>query len=208
MSREEVQTSFLVKEEIQAIAGKVIKNTRLSRVRDVFIFCCFTGLAFADLKQLKKSEVAIGVDGTLRIYKGRQKTGTPSIIPLLPITVKIPSRYRHDEKCIKNDQLLPVLTNQKYNSYLKEIGDICGIDKELKSHMARHTFGTTVTLSNNVPMESIKEMMGHKSLRQTMHYAKVSGFKVNADMAILKKRLNKNKFISDRQIMEEKKSEE
>lgn len=119
LSREEVQTSFLVKEEIQAIADKVIKNTRLSRVRDVFIFCCFTGLAFADVKQLKKSEVAIGVDGNLRIYKGRQKTGTPSIIPLLPITQKILSKYKNDEKCIKNDQLLPVLTNHRRNMDLK-----------------------------------------------------------------------------------------
>jgi integrase len=202
LSREEVQTSFLVKEEIQAIADKEIKNARLSRVRDVFIFCCFTGLAFADVKQLKKSEVAIGVDGELRIYKGRQKTGTPSIIPLLPITQKILSKYENDEQCIMLDQLLPVLSNQKYNAYLKEIGDLCEINKELKTHMARHTFGTTVTLANNVPLESIKEMMGHKSLRQTLHYAKVSGIKVNKDMALLKKRLSKGKFISDHQIMQ------
>jgi integrase len=199
--REEVQPVFLVKEEIQAIADKEIRNTRLCQVRDVFIFCCFTGLAFADVKQLKKSEVDLGVDGELRIYKGRQKTGTPSIIPLLPITKSILGKYEHNEQCIIKDQLLPVLSNQKYNAYLKEIGDMCSINKELKTHMARHTFGTTVTLANNVPMESIKEMMGHKSLRQTMHYAKVTGIKVNEDMAKLKKRLEKNKFISDRQII-------
>jgi integrase len=201
-TREEVQTVFLIKEEIQAIADKEIKNARLCHVRDVFIVCCFTGLAFADVKQLKKSEVDIGVDGELRIYKGRQKTGTPSIIPLLPITKKILSKYEHDEYCITRDQLLPVLTNQKYNAYLKEIGDMCGINKELKTHMARHTFGTTVTLANNVPLESIKDMMGHKSLRQTLHYAKVTGIKVNEDMTKLKKRLHKNKFISDHQIMQ------
>jgi integrase len=200
-TREEVQPVFLIKEEIQAIADKEIRNTRLCQVRDVFIFCCFTGLAFADVKQLKKSEVDLGVDGELRIYKGRQKTGTPSIIPLLPITKKILVKYEHDEQCIIKDQVLPVLSNQKYNAYLKEIGDMCDINKELKTHMARHTFGTTVTLANNVPMESIKEMMGHKSLRQTMHYAKVTGIKVNEDMAKLKKRLKKNKFISEDQII-------
>jgi integrase len=102
----------LVKEEIQAIADREIKNDRLCRVRDVFIFCCFTGLAFSDVKQLKKSEVNIGVDGQLRIYKGRQKTGTPSLIPLLPITKKILSKYEHDASCIAKDQLLPVLSNQ------------------------------------------------------------------------------------------------
>lgn len=201
LTREEVETTFLVKEEIQSIADKEIKNDRLCRVRDVFIFCCFTGLAFADVKQLKKSEVTIGVDGQLRIYKGRQKTGTPSLIPLLPITKKILAKYEQDQSCLAKDQLLPVLTNQKYNAYLKEIADLCGIDKPLKSHVARHTFGTTVTLANNVPLESIKEMMGHKSLRQTLHYAKVSGIKVNEDMAKLKKRLSKEKFISDHQIM-------
>jgi integrase len=200
-TREEVQPVFLVKEEIQAIADKEIRKKRLCQVRDVFIFCCFTGLAFADVKQLKKSEVDIGVDGELRIYKGRQKTGTPSIIPLLPITKRILAKYEYDEQCMVKDQLLPVLSNQKYNAYLKEIGDMCNINKELKTHMARHTFGTTVTLANNVPMESIKEMMGHKSLRQTMHYAKVTGIKVNEDMAKLKKRLAKNKFISDHQII-------
>lgn len=200
-TREDVQTVFLVKEEIQAIAEKEIANKRLCQVRDVFIFCCFTGLAFADVKQLKKSEVDLGVDGELRIYKGRQKTGTPSIIPLLPITKRILAKYEFDEQCTVKDQLLPVLSNQKYNAYLKEIGHLCNINKELKTHIARHTFGTTVTLADNVPMESIKEMMGHKSLRQTMHYAKVTGIKVNEDMAKLRKRLEKSMFISDQQII-------
>lgn len=200
-SREDVATTFLIKEEIQAIANKEIGNERLCRVRDVFIFCCFTGLAFADVKQLKKTEIAIGVDGELRIYKGRQKTGTPSLIPLLPIAKQILSKYSNDRDCIIKDQLLPVLSNQKYNSYLKEIAAICNINKDLKTHMARHTFGTTVTLANDVPLESIKEMMGHKSLRQTMHYAKVSGFKVNKDMSVLNKKLRKDEFISTHQII-------
>lgn len=200
-TREEVSTTFLVKEEIQAIADKEIKNERLCRVRDVFIFCCFTGLAFADVKKLKKSEVALGVDSELRIYKGRQKTGTPSFIPLLPITKKILSKYKDDPICESKDLLLPVLSNQKYNAYLKEIADICEIDKDIKTHVARHTFGTTVTLANKVPLESIKDMMGHKSMKQTLHYAKITGMKITEDMTELKKRLAKKKFISDTQIL-------
>ena len=96
--------------------------------------------------------------------------------------------------------LLPVLSNQKYNSYLKELADSCNIDKALSSKMARNTFATTVTLANNVPMESISKMMGHKSLRQTQHYAKVLAVKVSEDMVLLNKRLTKTKFIIDNQI--------
>jgi integrase len=201
MGREEVETIYLNKEELQAIAAKKLINARLSRVRDVFIFCCFTGLSFIDVKQLKRSEVNIDSKGELRIYKNRQKTGTPAFIPLLPITQKILKKYEDDEDCIVKDMLLPVLSNQKYNSYLKELADRCDVDKELSSKMARNTFATTVTLANNVPMESISKMMGHKSLRQTQHYAKVLAVKVSEDMDTLKKRLAKSKFISDDQIL-------
>lgn len=199
-TRDEVETVYLTKEEIQAIAEKEIGSQRLSRVRDLFIFCCFTGLSFIDVKQLKRSEVTIDSKGELRIYKNRQKTGTPSVIPLLPIAKKILNKYHSDLECIEKDMLLPVLSNQKYNAYLKELADISGVEKELSSKMARNTFGTTVTLANNVPMETISKMMGHKSLRQTQHYAKVLAIKVSEDMDILKKRLAKNKFISDTQI--------
>jgi integrase len=199
-TRDETETVYLTKEEIQAIVGKELNNQRLCRVRDVFIFCCFTGLAFIDAKQLKRSEITIDSKGELRIYKGRQKTGTPAVIPLLPITKKILGKYKNDIDCIAKDMLLPVLSNQKYNAYLKELASICNIERELSSKMARNTFGTTVTLANNVPMESISKMMGHKSLRQTQHYAKVLAIKVSEDMELLKKRLNKNKFISDVQI--------
>jgi integrase len=201
MGREEVETIYLNKDELQAIAAKKLTNARLSRVRDVFIFCCFTGLSFIDVKQLKRSEVNIDSKGELRIYKNRQKTGTPAFILLLPITQKILTKYEDDEHCIVKDMLLPVLSNQKYNSYLKELADRCDVDKELSSKMARNTFATTVTLANNVPIESISKMMGHKSLRQTQHYAKVLAVKVSEDMDALKKRLAKSKFISDDQIL-------
>jgi integrase len=200
ITRDETETVYLVKEELQAIASKEITNERLCRVRDLFIFCCFTGLSFIDVKQLKRSEVTIDVNGELRIYKNRQKTGTPSVIPLLPIAKTILKKYKSDPDCIVKDMLLPVLSNQKYNAYLKEIGNISFVDKELSSKIARNTFGTTVTLANDVPMETISKMMGHKSLRQTQHYAKVLAIKVTEDMDLLKRRMVKNNFISDSQI--------
>jgi site-specific recombinase XerD len=186
MTREEVDTVYLTKEQVQAIANKKITSPRLSKVRDMFIFSCFTGLAFIDMKQLKRSEVFTN-DGELRIYKNRQKTGTPAVIPLLPIAKGILKKYEDDEYCVVRDMLLPVLSNQKYNTYLKDLADKCDIEIELSSKMARNTFATTITLANNVPMETISKMMGHKSLRQTQHYAKVLAIKVNEDMAELDK---------------------
>lgn len=202
MTRDEVDTVYLTKEQVQAIANKKITNPRLSRVRDLFIFSCFTGLSFIDMKQLKRSEV-FTTNGELRIYKNRQKTGTPAVIPLLPIAKGILKKYEDDEYCIVKDMLLPVLSNQKYNSYLKELADRCDVEIELSSKIARNTFGTTITLANNVPMETISKMMGHKSLRQTQHYAKVLAIKVTEDMANLNKRLTKTKFMADSPILNE-----
>lgn len=200
MTRDEVDTVFLNKNELQRILSKEIDNDRLSRVRDLFAFCCFTGLSFIDVKQLKRSEVTLDNNDELRIYKNRQKTGTPAVIPLLPIALLVLKKYRDDEICSAKDMVLPVLSNQKYNSYLKEIAVGCRIDKELTSKMARNTFATTVTLTNKVPMETISKMMGHKSLRQTQHYAKILAVKVTEDMVDLKKRLKKTKFIPDHRI--------
>ena len=201
MTREDVDTIYLDKEEIQRIVSKEIANDRLSRVRDLFVFCCFTGLSFIDVKQLKRSEVALAHNSELRIYKNRQKTGTAAVIPLLPIPLLILGKYKDDETCLAKDMLLPVLSNQKYNTYLKDLADHCDVEKELTSKMARNSFATTVTLANNVPMETISKMMGHKSLRQTQHYAKVLAIKVTEDMETLKKTLVKKKFIPEQQIL-------
>lgn len=201
MTREDVDTVYLDKEEIQRIASKPISNERISKVRDLFIFCCFTGLSFIDVKQLKRSEVILTHNGELRIYKNRQKTGTPATIPLLPIALIILDKYKVDVECLAKDMLLPVLSNQKYNSYLKEIANICNIDKGLTSKIARNSFATTITLANNVPIETISKMMGHKTIKQTQHYAKVLAIKVTEDMDLLKKKLQKDNFISEHQIL-------
>ena len=195
MSLNEVDTVFLTKEELETIARKEIRNERLSVTRDIFIFCCLTSLAYIDVKQLKQSEVTIGVDGKLWIDKKRQKTKVPTSIPLLPLTKQILDKYKNDPRCNQVDKLLPVHSNSKYNEYLKEIAAICGINKNLTTHAARHTFGTTVSISNGVPLETVKKIMGHKRIEQTEHYAKVLPIKVSADIEKLKKKLKKDKFL-------------
>ncbi len=187
----EVERTFLDEEEIEAVANKDFKIERLNLVRDIFIFSCFTGLAYIDVKQLTKANIVIGIDGERWICTHRQKTDTPSNIPLLPMAEKIISKYLDNPQCLNKGQLLPILSNQRMNSYLKEIGDVCGINKELTFHIARHTFATTVTLTNGVPIESVSKMLGHKNLKTTQHYAKIVDRKVGADMSALKERLRK-----------------
>lgn len=186
----EVDKEFLTEEEIQKIYTKKFPNARLELVKDIFIFCCFTGLAYIDVQQLRKDHLGIGIDGNKWIFKNRQKTDTRSKIPLLPIAEELIQKYSDHPKCLNEDRILPVLSNQKMNSYLKEIGDVCGIQKEITFHMARHSFATSVTLTNGVPIESVSKMLGHKSLRTTQHYAKIVDKRVSDDMALLKQKLS------------------
>lgn len=181
-----VEREFLTKEEIQSIIDRKLKIERLDQVRDIFIFCCFTGLAYADVKKLTKKDIVIGVDGEQWIKNKRKKTDVKSNIPILPIAQIIIEKYKDDSRLINKDLVLPVLSNQKMNAYIKEIADLCGITKNLTFHLARHTFATTVTLSNGVPIESVSKMLGHTSLKTTQHYAKILDMKVGKDMAILK----------------------
>jgi site-specific recombinase XerD len=121
----------------------------------------------------------------------REKTGVPSRIPLLPQALKIIDKYQSFPLCKKTGNVLPVLSNQKMNAYLKEVADLCGITKPVTFHTARHTFATTVMLTNGVPIETVSQMMGHKSLSQTQHYAKVLDVKVSEDMNALRNRLSR-----------------
>ncbi|WP_162127509.1 site-specific integrase [Flavobacterium phycosphaerae] len=191
----EVDKEFLTEDELKKIYSKKFMNTRLEQVRDIFIFCCFTGLAYIDVQQLKRDHLGIGIDGNRWIFKNRQKTDTSSKIPLLPVAEELIKKYEEHPKCINEDRILPVLSNQKMNSYLKEIGDVCGINKEITFHMARHTFATSVTLTNGVPIESVSKMLGHRSLRTTQHYAKIVDKRVSDDMAILKEKLSGNLLV-------------
>ncbi|AWM14682.1 recombinase [Flavobacterium sediminis] len=186
----EVERVYLSEEEVQAIIEKEFKTERLSLVRDIFLFSCFTGLAYIDVKNLTKSHISFGIDGEQWIFTHRQKTESASKIPILPVTQMIIDKYENHPQCINEDKLLPILSNQKMNAYLKEIAGICEIEKELTFHIARHTFATTVTLTNGVPIESVSKMLGHKNLRTTQHYAKVLDRKVGEDMKILRDKLS------------------
>jgi len=184
-----VDRYFLNQEEIQIISNKKFASERLDMIRDVFLFCCFTGLAYADVQKLHHSHISKGIDGERWIIKNRQKTNTRSAIPLLPSAVNIIEKYKNHPVCLNKGLVLPVPRNQKMNEYLKEIEDCCEIGKKLTSHIARHTFATTVTLLNGVPIESVSQMLGHTNIRTTQHYAKILDIKVGADMALLKKKL-------------------
>jgi len=190
MTKKEVIREVLTEEELQMLLSKDIGNERLRQVRDIFIFSCFTGLAYIDAKRLQRTDIVIGIDGERWINTRRKKTDTPARIPLLPVVLEIMEIYKDHQQCVVHGSLLPVPSNAKLNVYLKELADICGIKKYLTFHTARHTFATTVTLSNGVPIESVSKMLGHKSIKITQIYAKILDKKVSEDMLVLRKKFS------------------
>jgi len=187
--RNEVIPVALTKEELIKITNKKFDIERLDHVRDIFLFSCYTGLAYIDAYKLRSTDIVIGIDGGMWITTTRQKTNSSTRLPLLPNAIAILAKYQDHPKCASKGTVLPVLTNQKTNSYLKEIADLCCIGKKLTFHIARHTFATTVTLTNGVPIETVSKMLGHKSLKQTQHYAKIVDLKISEDMNTLRKKL-------------------
>lgn len=184
-----VEREFLSEEEIQQLLDTELHTERLEHVRDIFVFCCFTGLAYADVKKLNSNDLNFGIDGELWINTARTKTKSKANIPILPTAQMILDKYE-DSPYLIDDKVLPVLTNQKMNAYLKEIAHLSGIKKNLTTHLARHTFATTVTLTNGVSIESVSKMLGHRNLRTTQHYAKILNRRVSEDMQMLREKLN------------------
>lgn len=182
-----VDRGYLTEQEIQTILKKKFASKRLEQVRDIFIFSCLTGLAYIDLKNLTKEDIQIAFDGKPWIMTSRQKTDTPVRVPLLKIPQDILKKY--DGKLPKG-QLLPVLSNQKLNSYLKEIADLCGITKNVTFHLARHTFATTMTLAKGVPIETVSKMLGHTNIQTTQIYARITNDKISRDMQLLSGKLD------------------
>lgn len=166
---------------------------RLKLVRDIFLFSCYTGLAYVDVCALRKEQIIDGFDGEQWIMTCRKKTETPTRVPLLPQALAIIEQYKDFSRCVEGGYVLPILTNQKMNAYLKEIADLCCITKRLTFHIARHTFATTVTLGNGAPIETVSKMLGHKSLKQTQHYAKIMDVKISQNMQLLKDKLQVSK---------------
>jgi len=186
----EVNRIYLTENELNNLATKDFKNERLNQVRDIFVFSCYTGLAYIDSANLTPHNIAIGMDGEKWIYTFRQKTDSRTNIPILPPAMVIIEKYKEHPVCIVKNKLLPILSNQKMNAYLKEIATLCNINKELTFHIARHTFATTVTLSNGIPIETVSKMLGHSSIKQTQHYAKILDRKVSDDMSILREKFS------------------
>ena len=182
-----VDRGYLTDQEIQTIMEKKFGSIRLEQVRDVFIFSCFTGLAYIDVKQLTGNNICTSFDGKQWIMTHRQKTDTPVNLPLLNIPLTILKKY---EGKLPKGQLLPVLSNQKLNSYLKEIADLCDIHKNVTFHLARHTFATTTTLSKGVPIETVSKMLGHTNIKTTQIYARITNEKISRDMELLSSKLD------------------
>jgi site-specific recombinase XerD len=177
-----VDRGYLTQEELETIMQKEFTIKRLEQVRDIFIFACFTGLAYVDVRNLRETNVRISFDGNLWIMTKRQKTDVQSNIPLLDVPRRILEKYKGT---LPNGMVLPVPSNQKMNAYLKEIGDLCGIGKNLTFHLARHTFATTTTLAKGVPIETVSKMLGHTNIKTTQIYARITDNKISHDMAVL-----------------------
>lgn len=181
----------LTTQELYELERHYFTTDRLNVVRDVFVFQCYTGLAYIDAYQLKKSDIKKGIDGNLWIMTERQKTNSTTNVPLLPQALNIIERYKEHKLCIQRGTVLPVSSNQKMNEYLKEVAVLCGFPFTLNTHMARRTFGSTVTLNNNVPINVVKELLGHASVKQTEAYAITEQATIGREMSILNKKLNK-----------------
>lgn len=188
---------FLTSEELIKIEEKSLSFDRLDYVRDLFVFSCYTGLAYIDAMGLRPENVGVGIDGEMWISCYRQKTSQPVRIPLLPKALEYVEKYKSHPRSLNKGTVFPNISNQKLNSYLKEIADLCGIEKPLTFHIARHTFATTVTLTNGVPIETVSKLLGHTSIKTTQIYAKIVEQKVSNDMKQLRNALNKQQSGND-----------
>lgn len=188
-SYKESNRQYLTIEEINAIEEKQFGNKKLERVRDVFIFICFTGISYSDLAKLTPNNISKGIDGKSWLTFERVKTGIRTSLPLLPKAQSIIEKYKNDPICSTKGKLLPVISNQKMNNYLEEVAKACNINKPVTCHIGRHSFAVSVTLTNGVPIETVSKMLSHSSLKTTQYYAKVVDTKISNDMEKLEQKL-------------------
>ena len=187
---QKVERGYLTSEELISIEEKSFSLQRIQYAKDLFVFSCYTGMAYIDVMQLTPDNIILGIDGNYWIKTIREKTDTSVNVPILPKAAYIIAKYKGNPRSIAKGTLFPMISNQKLNSYLKEVGDLCGIKKNLTFHLARHTFATSVTLSNGVPIETVSKMLGHTTIRTTQIYAKVVEQKVSQDMTNLRNLLD------------------
>jgi integrase len=181
--------AYLSKEELEILKFGVLSTDMHVKTRDIFVFSCYTGLSYIDVKSLSDENIVRGIDGNYWIFTKHQKNDELVKIPLLDEALDILKKYDQGGDTI-NEKLLPVFSNQKVNKYLKEVATKLKINKSLSFHAARHTFATTVTLSNGVPIETVSKLLGHTKISTTQIYARVLEQKVSLDMGVLRNILN------------------
>lgn len=181
---------FLIEEEIERLENLQLDSPRLSYVRDLFVFSIYTGLAYADVMALAPQNVTLGIDGEYWVTTSRKKSHQSVRFPILPKAMEILQKYADDPRAQSIGKCFPKISNQKVNAYLKEIAALCGIAKNLTFHLARHTFATTIALSNGVPIETVSKILGHSTIRMTQIYAKVLAKKISEDMSALRMKLS------------------
>ncbi len=186
MSFETIERNYLTREELNTMYSKKFGTERLERVRDTFLFSCYTGLSFSDIRDLTEDNIKQGIDGNLWIMSKRHKTGIPFKVRLLDIPMAIMAKYEGRQK---DGRILPVISNQKMNSYLSEIADVCYIDKKITFHVARHSFAT-LCLTEGMPIESISKLLGHTKIKTTQIYARIIDKKLSNDMNDFANKLN------------------
>jgi site-specific recombinase XerD len=185
-----IKKRALTSAELRLIENKEFTSKRLSTIRDIFVFQCYTGLAYIDIFQLKRTDIKEGIDGKLWIMNRREKSDSNTNIPLLPKALELMEKYKFDPTSISQGTVFPVKSNQKMNEYLKEIAVLSGVAAHLNTHKARHTFASTVTLGNGVPIHVVKEMLGHSTIKQTEHYTTTEEESISREMMRLTKRLS------------------
>ncbi len=196
------ERSYLTERELRLIEETTFRGAGYEKVKDVFLFSCYTGLSYIDVKELKSHQLVLGIDGNLWIHTKREKTNETIKIPLLPKAKMILEKYKSGLQKDVLEKVLPVFSNQKTNSYLKVITKACGIHKHVTFHTARHTFATTITLSNGVPIETVSKMLGHTKLTTTQIYARVLERKVGEDMQNLITKMETKNNIEEMQYQE------
>lgn len=187
MTKKRVKKTPLTQHQVDELAKKHFSSERLTVVRDIFLFCCYTGLPYAEIRKLKRSDIFIGIDGFRWIDNERVKTDGAARIPLLPVAEQLMDKYADDPDCVEKGLVFPVRSNQKMNDYLKEIADLCGIKIKLTFHIARHTFATTICLTNGISMETTSKLLCHASIVMTAGvYAQIVDRKVSDEMMTIR----------------------
>jgi site-specific recombinase XerD len=194
---EKTERQFLTERELQLIEETTFKVPSTERIKDLFVFACYTGLSFIDVRELKIDHLVKGMDGNDWLYTKRTKTDEPLKIPMLPKAMEMINKYKNNDSLIETGRLLPMYSNQMINRTLRDIANACGIRKKITFHVARHTFATAITLSNGVPIETVSKLLGHTKLSTTQIYARVVEKKVGEDMQNLMATMKLKKYRAE-----------